>query len=98
MPEMARPGFDQGMIQAHRGQMAAGGPAGQHDGAVDAVRGTVGGEPVERGVDLGDDLGERGVGGQGIARQGRGPAACVRAGDQVGRIGLCCCAASSRRG
>src|SRR5206468_1456158 len=81
-------GFDQRVTEAYRGQMAAGGPAGQYDRTVDPVRRTVGTEPVECCVYFGDDFSEGSIGGESIAGQGRRPATGVRSGDQVGELFL----------
>ncbi len=83
-----QPGPYQGMAQAHRRQVPARRPAGQHDGAVDTVRRTVRGQPVERCVDLRHDLGQRCVGRQRIARQHRRPAARMRSGDEIAELFL----------
>ena len=81
-------GFDDWVAEALRRQMAAGGPAGEDDRPVDPVSRAVGGEPVERSVDLACDVGERGFGGQSVTRQCGGPAVRVRACDQVGELVL----------
>ena len=76
------------MIEANCGQMPAGGPPGQHDRPGDTVCRPVLGQPVQCCADFADDLGDRRVRCQAVARQRCRPAPRIGAADQIGELVL----------
>ncbi|MFK4508356.1 hypothetical protein IQ17_05745 [Bradyrhizobium daqingense] len=80
------------MVQCHRREMGAGRPTRQDDRSGNAIGRTIGGKPVERARDFGDDVGEGHPRRQRIAGNGNRPAmggdAFDEHGEQFARIAL----------